>query len=416
MRIVYSLVLVLLFPVFVWSAIKRYRRSGDIQVLKQPFSIDVPQGPFDVWIHAVSVGESRAVFPLLEKWQRLNPNIRILMTTTTPTGAEQVRHHSPVQVTHCYLPFDYPWFLKRFLTITQPKQAVIVETELWPNLFATCSSKSIPVSVINARLSEKSARNYEKLSGLFRPLLESAQTIFTRDELDTQRFLRIAPNANVETLGNIKDDLEIPKALPAKVKVMQVQIGNRPVWLAASTHEGEEALLIEAHCRVLQEQPNTLLILAPRHPDRAQSVFDLAEEQDLTVVRRSTQSNPDQLSQAQLLLVDVLGELLLWYGVSPIAFVGGSWVPVGGHNFLEAVAMDCAVISGPHLHNFEAIAEHYQSASAIRIVQNPTELSKVLLSPTEVIQTQTQRAREIWAQRKPVVDTLLQKLTAPSIS
>lgn len=415
MRGLYSLVLILLFPIFALSAIKRYRRSGDKRLLKQPFGISHPKGPFDVWIHAVSVGESRAVFPLLKKWKALNPNIRILMTTTTPTGAEQVMKHSPIEVTHAYLPFDYPWFLKAFLKQTKPSQTVIVETELWPNLFAACQAQNIPISVINARLSAKSARNYGKLSGLFRPLLKSAQTIFTRDALDTERFLHIAPDAHVNTLGNIKDDLEIPKALPAKVKIIQAQLGQRPVWLAASTHEGEEAELIKAHLTLLKTHPNALLILVPRHPERSQSVLELAEKAGLTAQLRSTQPSPEQLKSAQILLVDVMGELLLWYGVAPAAFIGGSWVPVGGHNFLEAVAMDCLVASGESLHNFESIAQDYQNQQALTLVKNPLELSDFIQhawNKSPASQTQLQHAQDLWAQRQPVVDTLLQKLNS----
>lgn len=320
-----------------------------------------------IWFHAVSVGESEAAFPLIRALAKRFPAKPILVTTTTPTGSARVRAVLGDAVAHVYLPYDLPDCVARFLDHHRPALAVVMETEIWPNLYHACAVRNIPLGIVNARLSERSARGYRKLGGFTRETLAHVGLIATQTEADAGRFLSIgAPQAVVRTLGNIKYDLELPADYFAQASALrQTLFGSRKVWIAASTHEGEEAQVLQAFARLRTEHPDLLLVLVPRHPQRFDKVADLCRAEGFKSCRRSL---GEVAGDADVFLVDTLGELRLFYAAADIAFVGGSLVPVGGHNVLEPALAGVPVLFGPHMFNFdEAGRLLIEAGGAVRV-------------------------------------------------
>jgi 3-deoxy-D-manno-octulosonic-acid transferase len=312
--------------------------------------------PVDIWVHAVSVGETEAVFPLIKKIQHLHPNAKVLVTSTTPTGSARIQAVLSDSVSHCYLPYDLPGTVARFLRYFQPKLGIVMETEIWPNLFNACNTRHIPLFLLNARLSEKSARGYRKIPALIQPALQTVRLIAAQTEQDAQRFINAgACSKQIKVFGNIKFDLAISDAVLAQGhKLKQQDFFGRFVWLIASTHKGEEAFFLEMFSAVKARIPELLLVLVPRHPERFEEVKKLCGQHHCQVVRRTS---PLPVSYAtDVYLADTLGELKMLYAAADIAFVGGSLVPVGGHNVLEAAAAGTPVMFGPYMHNFQDIA------------------------------------------------------------
>lgn len=358
MRIVYSVLFFLLIPFILLRLLLRsikapdYRRRWHERLGFYPIN---PQTGV-IWFHAVSVGEAEAVFPLIKRFQQLHPDLHILVTTTTPTGSARVQAvlHNTIQ--HVYLPYDIPFIVKRFLRNFRPVLAVIMETELWPNLYHYCSVDKIPVYVINARLSEKSAKGYRKLPSLIQPLLANIQQIAVQSPEDAQRFMALgAKTEQVKIYGNIKFDLAIPDdTINTGKKLKTTEFKERFVWLAASTHYGEEQLLINAYLALKKTIPALMLVIAPRHPERFSEVEKLCKNNGLSVIARTA----GELCQraTDVYLADTMGELKMLYAACDIAFVGGSLVPVGGHNILEAMAAGAPVLFGAYMANFKEIA------------------------------------------------------------
>jgi 3-deoxy-D-manno-octulosonic-acid transferase len=339
-----------------------------------------------IWLHAVSVGEILAAAPLVRALLDRYPERSLVVTTTTPTGSERVRALFGERVFHVYVPYDLPGAVRRFLDRVRPQMSVVMETELWPNLFRTCSRRGIPLIVANARLSDKSLRGFQHVRTLLRLMLSRIDLIAARGPKDAERFMALGAAADrTRVVGNIKFDTELPTVVQGQARKLRQQWGEaRPVWIAGSTHEDEEAQVLECHARIRQRHPGALLILVPRHPERFDRVARLCEAREFETVRRS--SGRDCSSETSVLLGDTMGELVLFYAASDVAFVGGSLVPVGGHNMLEPVSLGVPVVVGPHLHNFEELSEALFEAGGARRVRNREELDSVvseLLSDVE---------------------------------
>lgn len=327
-----------------------------------------------IWIHAVSVGEVQAGVALVRALQKKYPDRPFLMTTGTPTGAQRVRALFGDSVQHAYLPYDMRGAVGRFLERLRPAVGIVMETEIWPNLFVECRRRKIPIVLASARLSEKSVRRYRPFHSLVQNALQ-AITVAAQSETDAKRFRTIgAEPANVHVSGNVKFDIEIaPGSKAAGASLRAEQFPNRPVWIAASTHEGEEELILQAHGRVCEGIPDALLLLVPRHPQRFGAVRALLVGRSIGFASRS-KSDPVHPG-TRVLLVDTLGELLMLYAAADVAFVAGSLVPVGGHNLLEPAVLERAIVVGPHNFNAPDIAEMFLAKGAARQVASAEALA-----------------------------------------
>jgi 3-deoxy-D-manno-octulosonic-acid transferase len=335
-----------------------------------------------IWVHAVSMGESIAAAPMIRALLERYPDAPITVTCMTPTGSERIRamFAREPRIQHCYLPYDLPWAAGRFLDHVQPRLGIIMETELWPNHIDQCARRGIPVMLANARLSERSARGYGRFARLTRPMLAQMSGFAVQTEVEARRFIALGARPECVTVtGSIKFDLSIdPQLLESAARLReQWQTTGRPVWIAASTHAGEDESVLAAHRQVLASHPDALLILVPRHPERFGSVHDLCQQQGFATVRRST--GQDVTPATSVLLGDTMGELLFLYALADVTFVGGSLVPNGGHNLLEPAALAKPVLSGPHLFNFLEIATMLRSAGALEEVNDATALAAAVL-------------------------------------
>ncbi|WP_095092371.1 lipid IV(A) 3-deoxy-D-manno-octulosonic acid transferase [Pseudomonas sp. Irchel 3A5] len=365
------------------------------QRIGERFGLSLPaMQPGGIWVHAVSVGESIAAAPIIRALLAGYPQLPITITCMTPTGSERIKamFANEPRIQHCYLPYDLPWAAGRFLDHVRPVLGVIMETELWPNHIHQCAKRGIPVALANARLSERSARGYARFARLTRPMLEEMSWFAVQTETEAQRFRDLGARSEcVAVTGSIKFDLTIdPQLLIHAAQLReQWQATERPVWIAASTHAGEDEVVLAAHRQLLSSHPDALLILVPRHPERFNSVHDLAVQQGFATVRRS--SGQPVTPQTSVLVGDTMGELLFLYALADIAFVGGSLVPNGGHNLLEPAALAKPVLSGPHLFNFLEIAAMLRNANALIECGDAASLSAAVQSLFD----QPQRAREM---------------------
>jgi 3-deoxy-D-manno-octulosonic-acid transferase len=340
-----------------------------------------------IWIHAVSVGETEATRPLVNALMQHYPNYTILITTMTPTGSERVKSLYGSTVEHCYLPYDVPFMVKRFFQRKAPKFGIIMETEIWPNLLYTANHLAIPLVLANARLSEKSADGYLRFEQFIKDTLANLTVIAAQSERDRQQFKRLGADIKkVHAIGNLKYEITLASGIQEQAALMRDMWNvNRPVFIAASTHEGEEEFILNAYRAIRAKHPDLLLILVPRHPERFDRVTALVQRAGFTTLRRS-ERKPCH-SQIEVLMVDTMGELPLFYACSDVAFVGGSLMPVGGHNILEPAALGVPIISGPHVFNFSEITQQFIDANAMVMVQDTAALieqvSRLLGFPTE---------------------------------
>ena len=381
-RTLYSLLFHLGLPILALRLLWRaWRAPAYSRRLLERFAFGLPPlKPGGIWIHAVSVGESIAAAPLVRELLARYPALPITITCMTPTGSERIQALFGNQVQHCYLPYDLPWAAARFIRRLQPQLAVIMETELWPNHIHQCAKRGVPVLLANARLSERSARGYARFAKLTAPMLAELSLIAVQSAAEAERFLALGARPEcVEVTGSIKFDLRIEPELLAQAQALRAAWNTvqRPVWIAASTHAGEDESVLAAHRLLLQQQPHALLILVPRHPERFASVQQLCVKEGFTTCRRSLGEAPD--AATQVLLGDTMGELLLLYALADCAFVGGSLVANGGHNLLEPAALGLPVLSGPHLFNFLEIAGLLRSAGALAEVADSEALAATLL-------------------------------------
>ena len=319
-----------------------------------------------VWVHAVSVGETIASQPVVRLLLQRS-NVRVVFTTTTPTGSDQVVRLYGNSVEHFYMPYDLAGCMRRFVRRLRVNAVLIVETEVWPNLLFVAKQNRLPVFLINARMAESSAARYARFSTFSSSVFSSFTRVFARHENDVQRFRALGvPRESCVVMGNIKFDIQVPASVVQYGRVLREQLLDRPVWVAASTHEGEECVLLKVHQRVLQCVPDALLILVPRHPERFDSVAELVQYQQLPLQRRSDDRSIE--SHSSVFLLDAMGELLPYYAACNVVFMGGTWVPVGGHNFLEPAALAKPMISGKFLHHFQELSGQLVDVGALEVV------------------------------------------------
>jgi 3-deoxy-D-manno-octulosonic-acid transferase len=329
-----------------------------------------------LWVHAVSVGEVQAAVPLVRELRRRAPGLDIVLTTVTATGAERARAVFGAELQHCYLPYDLPGCVKRFLDRVRPRAVVILETEIWPVLYRELGRRGIPLAIASARISQRSLRRYRRVASFIRETLSGETVIGAQTDADAGRFAAIgAPPDRVRVTGNVKFDLQIPPSvIEAGHELRRTCAAGRPVWIAGSTHEGEEGPAIAAHVAVRERHPTALLLLVPRHPQRFDEVRALLRRSGVAYGERSGGGVPS--GEQAVFLVDTVGELQMFYAASDVAFVGGSLVPVGGHSLLEPAMLGLPVISGPHTHNAQEVAELLTHAGALVTVHDDRELAQ----------------------------------------
>ncbi|WP_246172878.1 lipid IV(A) 3-deoxy-D-manno-octulosonic acid transferase [Thermochromatium tepidum] len=365
--------------------------------------------PVDLWIHAVSVGEVQAAAALIRRLLESEPGRRILVTTTTPTGAERLRALFGDQVAHRYTPFDLPGVMECFIARVRPQLVIVMETEIWPNMLAVLERHGIPAALVNARLSERSARGYARLPCLIRPALARFSLIAAQTRADARRLIALgAPRPCVQVTGNLKFDPVQPEDLATRAgEIRHLWGAERPVWVAASTHEGEEIQVLQAHRRLLAQRPEALLVLVPRHPERFDAVASLIARQGLAFARRSQgqEVTPGQ----SIYLGDTLGELTYFLAAADLAFIGGSLVPRGGHNPLEAAVSGIPILLGPHTFNFAAIVRMLYEAGAAEQVEDVETLSRCLIDLFDAPGRRVlmgERGREVVARHRGALERL----------
>lgn len=415
MRFAYAVVTYLLMPVYaVYWLVRGLGNRGYRDRFGQRFGFGYPHiSGGSIWIHAVSVGEVQAAVPLANALARRFTGRSLLVTTVTPTGAERVVTLLGDSVHHCFIPFETPFAVTRFFNAVRPDIALIMETEIWPNLYYECGRRHVPLILVSARISPNSVISYRRFLPLFRETLSYGIVIAAQSETDAERFraLGAAPERTKVT-GNIKFDIELPGDLVERGKSFRRDnFEGRPVWVAASTHDGEEDQVILAHRRIRERFPDALLILAPRHPERFAAVRSLLHRKGLDFVAR-TDGTPCT-ADTEVYLGDTLGDVPLFYAAANVAFVGGSLVPIGGHNLLEPAALGLPVITGPHLFHTLDIAQKFDTLGASIAVDNAEELAEAvadLFADAARAQKIGNRGREIVRQNKGSLDRLLELL------
>ncbi|HUW51142.1 MAG TPA: lipid IV(A) 3-deoxy-D-manno-octulosonic acid transferase [Sulfuricella sp.] len=390
MRRLYTLLLVLLLPYILFHLLWRSRRQPEyLRHIGERFGFyrGRPAAPL-IWLHAVSVGETRAAVPLVARLQSRYPGHRILLTHMTPTGREAGRQLFGDRVLQCYLPYDFPFAVKRFLNHFKPEIGLLMETEIWFNLVQTCKKSGMPLLLVNARMSEKSARKYAWFKAVSRQSLQALSAIAAQTEADARRLTGLgAPS--VKITGNLKFDMAVPQSAIDLGKILRTQFGaERPVFLAASTRDGEEALILQALGKT--GIPGLLTVLVPRHPQRFGQVAEILEKLGIRFQRRSelgfagmgdgspNSQNRPVAAETRVVLGDSMGEMFAYYAACDIAFIGGSLLPLGGQNLIEAAAMGKPVLIGPHTFNFAEATELAIQAGAALRVADADELAKAV--------------------------------------
>lgn len=380
-RFIYSVLLYLLLPLLVLYLAFRSIKSPDyrhrwgerfgLAKLKQS----------DLLIHSVSMGETLAAIPLINEIRQHYPQMTITVTTTSPTGSAEVVKAFGSNVQHCYLPFDISICVKRFLRQLSPKQIIIMETELWPNLIHQASKQGVKLMLANARLSDKSAQQYNKRLKLSQPMLQNIDIIAAQSPQTAERFIALGViPSRVNVCGSLKFDLTLPedKIIEAKILRQQWRDMSAPIWVAGSVHPGEFDAMIQAHKRLLACKPDALLVIVPRHPEQFNAAAEKILASGLSLARRSLQDKVS--SSTQVLLGDTMGELLTFYGAADQAFIGGTLINNGGHNPLEAAAFGLPVYVGPNHWDFAEITCLLQDAGALKVISTADELAEDLIA------------------------------------
>jgi 3-deoxy-D-manno-octulosonic-acid transferase len=376
--LLYNLAVYLLAPIYcgvlLWRGIAE---RGYREHFAERFGLGARLEGASLWVHAASVGEVQAALGLVRALRERVPHVPVVVTTVTPAGAARARAALAAQgVDVRHVPLDLPGCVRRFFDRVQPRLAIFVETELWPNLYRECSRRGVPLVLASARLSARSARRYSRLRGLFAPALAAIDVIAAQTCTDAERFRGIGVSAErTRVVGNIKFDFSLPSDLSARGREIRARLGEeRLVWVAGSTHAGEEHAVLQAHARVREMNRNALLVLAPRHPQRFDEVASTIERSGVRCARRSRGETPTRATE--VLLVDSMGELLEFYAASDVVFVGGSLVPIGGHNLLEPAALARPILTGPHNFASGEIARQLLEHGAAEIVRDADELGR----------------------------------------
>lgn len=363
--------------------------------MRERFGFVARQDKPSIWFHAVSMGEASAAINLINKLLLENPELNIVVTTTTPTGARLIKNALNNRITHHYTPCDLPGTIKRFSNRIHAKLLVILETELWPNWLHYVNKKQIPIVLANARLSEKSADQYKKISSLSKQMMTNLSKVLAVNEADGERFLQLGLQPEKLLIsGNVKYDISVPELQSEDYFPLWQQ---ELVWIAASTHKGEDELILQAHGEVLQQIPNAKLILVPRHPERFEQVGQLIQQNSYSYLRRSDPSN--WRKDAQVLLGDTMGELMQAFSCASVAFMGGSLVPIGGHNAIEPAVLGKPVITGPYIHNFSQLFEALIFHNGAQMVDSSQQLSQSVLN----LLVDVNKAKEMGENAKKVI-------------
>lgn len=394
MRHLYTALFTLAIPVILLRLVWRgYKAPAYLQRWRERFGYYHNESDKNViWFHTVSVGETEAAVPLVRFFLKHNSDRRILITTTTPTGSARVTEVFGDTVEHVYLPYDLPTIVNRFLAHFKPVIAIIMETEIWPNLYQGCAQNKIPLNIVNARLSSKSVAGYRLLPSLIKQTLANVHIIAAQTEDDRARFITLGADiSKVQTTGNIKFDLEIPREIFQRSrKLRQMTFHRRLVWIIASSHKGEEEIFLDLYKQLKEKFPELLLVLVPRHPERFSEVKNLCNKHRLRTILRT--ANMPCHDAVDVYLGDTMGELKLLYAASDIAFVGGSMVPVGGHNILEPAAVGVPVMFGPYMDNFKDIARGLLDKGAAIQCQDREEIINAF---SQLVEDSEQRQRLI---------------------
>jgi 3-deoxy-D-manno-octulosonic-acid transferase len=377
------------------------------------YAADVPRPRGEVvWIHAVSLGETRAAEPLVKRIAHARPQATILLTSMTATGREAGRAFDGGRVIQAWLPYDVPFAVDAFLDRFAPRAGLLMETELWPNLIHACRARGVPLRLVNARMSAKSAAGYRKFAALTRPMLEALAGIAAQTPSDAQRLEALGAR-DVTVTGSLKFDMAVPDAMVERGAALRARFGRgRPVWLAASTRDGEEALLLDAMAHGALPA-DALLLLVPRHPQRFDAVFALVEARGLACVRRSSDAPVEPATR--VVLGDSLGEMLAYCAAADVAFVGGSLLPLGGQNLLEPIAVGVPTLVGTHTFNFAETTERAIEAGAARrvadaealvrdvdrLLRNPQDRAAMRDAATAFMAAHRGAADRLWAWLEP---------------
>lgn len=399
-RGLYSLAMRLGLPLLLYHMVWRglrypeyFRRWDERLGLFAPLSVK-PR----IWLHAVSVGEVNAAVPLVDALRRRYPDHALLVTTITPTGSQRARALWGDQFEHVYLPWDLPGAVDRFFDAARPDVGVIMETEIWPNLYLGARARGIPLLIANARLSARSLRGYAPLRALIARVMTGV-SVAAQSTLDAERMIRLgAEPSRVQVAGNLKYHLRIAEGLPEAANAWRSGWGaQRPVWMAASTHPDEEPQVLAVHQTLLRVHPDALLLWAPRHPERFDAVIDAARDAGMRTASRRADALPT--SATQCFVIDTLGELLQFLPAADACFVGGSLQAIGGHNVLEPAAVGVPVLVGPHTFNFVEATRILDEAGALVRVRDAQALSQALL---ELLHDPERRSRMAHAGRELV--------------
>ncbi|NNL99920.1 MAG: 3-deoxy-D-manno-octulosonic acid transferase [Gammaproteobacteria bacterium] len=413
---IYNAALLLALPLFIARIFVRgLRAPAYSEQWQDRLGFPAPLPPGTLWLHAVSVGEVNAAVPLIKAIKESHPHLPVLVTTSTATGRQILQQRLGALVEHRYYPYDFWPCARWFIGRVQPRALIILETELWPNMIGHCHALGVPVLLINARMSERSSRRYRLAAALTAEMLGRLNSIAAQTGEDAARLVALgAPRERVSVTGSLKFDIVIQQSLLEQAQSLRREIGvSRPILMAGSTRDGEEPLVLEAFRILLEQYPNLLLILAPRHPERNDGVHEQCRRQDLLTVRRS--AGQPVTDKSQVLLLDTMGELLPFYGAVDVAFVGGSLVKLGGQNLLEPAGMGVPVVTGPHTFNFTRIAQLLADAGGLFVVADAAALAAqvgVLLGDSNLRDAAGNAARDVYRQNQGAANRVLELVSA----
>jgi 3-deoxy-D-manno-octulosonic-acid transferase len=377
-KLIYTIILYLVAPVELIRLYIRGHLAPDYRLRwLERFAINLPAvKPGGIWVHTASVGELFAALPVVRQLFITYPDQVITVTTMTPTGSKLVKEQLGDKVFHVYVPFDLPDAVSRFLNHVKPTKLLIMETELWPNIITAAHNRGVRIILMNARLSERSAKGYQYVKSLTQSILKHISVIAAQHEHDANRFLALGANeSSVLITGSIKFDISIKSSVITEGSKLRKQFPSELVWIAASTHQGEDVQILEAHHLIRKKYPTAQLIIVPRHPERFDDVADVCADQNFDFSRRSL--NDD--TKKAVYLGDTMGELLMLYAAADMAFVGGSLVETGGHNLLEPAALAKPVMTGPHDFNFKQVNQQLLTANAAVRVLNATQVAEQVI-------------------------------------
>jgi len=412
MRFFYSLLVVLATPfVLGYFAFRGLRDRAYVSRWHERFGfIPVHGQRGGIWLHAASVGEFNAASPLIKALLKTYPDIPLTISTLTPTGSERVKHDLGDRVSHSYIPLDLPGTVRRFLVRLQPRLIIVMETEIWPNLYLQAHRLNIPLLMANARLSKRSVKRFKYLPGFVGGILQTVAWIGAQSEADAERLVSCGARLqHVDMTGNLKFDLSVPASLEERAQALRLSWGpERPVLVAGSTHEADEKVILPAFTELLKTLPDALLVLVPRYPERFTRATQLARAAGLSTQLRSE----DEICSAhtQCFVIDSIGELMRYYACADVAFVGGSMGEQGGHNALEPAALGKPVLLGPNMDNAREIATQLLHCNAARRVTNQREFlqaAEQLLTDGALRDHMGQAGRDLVEKNKGALDITL---------